>query len=129
MEMQTFWREVEKIADEFNIGQHSLAQGISEGKASSDQIKQFAIEHYEMTVRDSGPYIAQGYCNMARVDALALTGRGLSCKEHLRTPSQGVISAGLWPGLRNEAPKREAVRIEERDQDNDPALAKDTDQA
>ena len=68
MDMQTFWREVEKIADEFNIGRHPLVQRINEGKASRDQIKQFAIEHYEMTVRDSGPYIAQGYVNMAKVD-------------------------------------------------------------
>ena len=70
MDMQTFWHEVEKIADEFNIGRHPLVQRINEGKASRDQIKQFAIEHYEMTVRDSGPYIAQGYVNMAKVDAL-----------------------------------------------------------
>ncbi len=69
MDTQTFWREVEKIADEFNIGRHPLAQRISEGKATRDQIKQFAIEHYEMTVRDSGPYIAQGYISMSKVDS------------------------------------------------------------
>ena len=46
MDMQTFWREVEKIADEFNIGRHPLVQEINEGKATRDQIKQFAIEHY-----------------------------------------------------------------------------------
>lgn len=70
MERQAFWQEVEKIADEFNISRHPLVQLISEGKATRDQIKRFAIEHYEMTVRDSGPYIAQGYVNMAKVDTL-----------------------------------------------------------
>lgn len=69
METQAFWTAVEKIADVFNIGQHPLVRLISEGKATRDQIKHFAIEHYEMTVRDSGPYIAQGYINMAKLDA------------------------------------------------------------
>jgi pyrroloquinoline quinone (PQQ) biosynthesis protein C len=68
MDTQTFWREVEKIADEFNIGRHPLVQLVGEGKATREQIKQFAIEHYEMTVRDSGPYIAQGYISMSKLD-------------------------------------------------------------
>ncbi len=68
MDTQTFWQEVEKLADEFNIGKHPLAQSIYEGKATKEQIKQFAIEHYEMTVRDSGHYIAQGYVSMVSVD-------------------------------------------------------------
>lgn len=69
MDMQTFWQGVERIADEFNIGRHSLVQLVQEGKATKQQIKQFAIEHYEMTVRDSGPYIASGYINMIKLDA------------------------------------------------------------
>jgi pyrroloquinoline quinone (PQQ) biosynthesis protein C len=68
MDTQTFWQRVEQIADEFNIGRHPLVQRISEGTATREQIRQFAIEHYEMTVRDSGPYIAQGYVSMASVD-------------------------------------------------------------
>jgi pyrroloquinoline quinone (PQQ) biosynthesis protein C len=69
MDTQAFWTAVEKIADVFNIGQHPLVRLIGEGNATRDQIKHFAIEHYEMTVRDSGPYIAQGYINMAKLDA------------------------------------------------------------
>jgi pyrroloquinoline-quinone synthase len=68
MDRQTFWQEVEKIADEFNIGKHPLVQRIYEGKATKEQVKQFAVEHYEMTVRDSGHYIAQGYVSMVNVD-------------------------------------------------------------
>ena len=44
-------------------------------------------------------------------------------------PSQGVILHGLWPWFWYEAAQREAVLIEECDQDSDPALAKDTNQA
>lgn len=69
MDMQTFWQGIERIADEFNIGKHSLVQLIYDGKATKQQIKQFAIEHYEMTVRDSGPYIATGYINMSKLSA------------------------------------------------------------
>jgi pyrroloquinoline quinone (PQQ) biosynthesis protein C len=69
MDMQTFWQGVERIADEFNIGKHPLAQLVHDGKATRQQLKQFAVEHYEMTVRDSGPYIANGYINMCKLDA------------------------------------------------------------
>ena len=61
MDTQTFWNTVEGIADEFNIGRHPLVKLIKEGRATRQQIRQFAVEHYEMTVRDSGHYIAQGY--------------------------------------------------------------------
>ena len=69
MDMQGFWQAVEQIASEYNIGKHRLVQLVNEGKASKQQIKQFAIEHYEMTVRDSGPYIANGYINMSKLSA------------------------------------------------------------
>ena len=68
MDTQTFWNTVEGIADEFNIGRHPLVKLIKEGKATRQQIRQFAVEHYEMTVRDSGHYIAQGYISMATID-------------------------------------------------------------
>ena len=44
MDMQAFWQGVERIADEFNIGKHPLAQLVSEGKASKRQITQFAFD-------------------------------------------------------------------------------------
>lgn len=69
MDTQILWQEVGKIADEFNIGGHPLVQKISEGKATREQVRQFAVEHYHMTVRDAGRYIAQGYINMLNVDA------------------------------------------------------------
>ncbi|MBM4256724.1 MAG: hypothetical protein FJ147_12605 [Deltaproteobacteria bacterium] len=69
MDMQAFWQAVEQVASEYNIGKHPLAQLVLDGKASKEQLKQFAIEHYEMTVRDSGPYIANGYVNMTKLSA------------------------------------------------------------
>jgi pyrroloquinoline quinone (PQQ) biosynthesis protein C len=68
MNTEAFWTEVEKIAAEYNIGRHPLVKLINEGKASRDHLRRFAVEHYEMTVRDSGPYIAQGYINMSKLD-------------------------------------------------------------
>jgi hypothetical protein len=70
MDIQTFWHRVETLADEFNIGHHPFVQAVHDGNASKQELRQFAIEHYEMTVRDSGPYIAQGYCSMAKLDAV-----------------------------------------------------------
>jgi pyrroloquinoline quinone (PQQ) biosynthesis protein C len=51
MDTQTFWRRVETLADEFNIGHHPFVQAVHQGRASRQQLRQFAIEHYEMTVR------------------------------------------------------------------------------
>ncbi len=68
MESQAFWQEVERIAEEFSIARHPLVGLIHRGEARREQIRQFAVEHYEMTVRDSGPYIAQGYISMSRLD-------------------------------------------------------------
>jgi len=39
MDTHTFWRAVEKIADEFNIGRHLLVQMVHEGKATRQQLK------------------------------------------------------------------------------------------
>ncbi len=69
MDTQIFWQEAKRIAEEFNISRHPFAQLVYTGKATKQQLRQFAVEHYEMTVRDSGPYIAQGYISMSKIDA------------------------------------------------------------
>ena len=59
-----------------------------------------------------------------------LSGVGfLSSQKHLRSSSQCVSLIRLRPRLRDEAALRETTLIEQRHQDGDPALAKDTDQA
>lgn len=68
MDTQTFWQEIGKISSEFDISNHPLVNAIHAGTAPTDHIKQFAVEHYEMTVRDSGGYMAQGYISMRNID-------------------------------------------------------------
>jgi len=101
MDTQTFWREVEKLADEFNIGHHPFVQAVHEGKASTQELRQFAIEHYEMTVRDSGPYIAQGYCSMAKLDAVGAEMMAENFAEeamglHTRTAGHAALLFEFW---------------------------------
>src|SRR6266478_712090 len=53
----------------------------------------------------------------------------LSSQTHLGSFSQCVRMSRLRPGLRHEAAARKVALIEQRHEDGDPALAKDTDQA
>jgi len=71
-------------------------------------------------------------CNRGGTTSLhPLSGVGFLCGKRQLVYQWPVelLVLGLWPGLRNEASQREAVLIEERNQDSAPALAKDTDQA
>jgi pyrroloquinoline-quinone synthase len=68
MDREEFWSEVEAIAGRFNIAQHPYVDLVCDGKASPDQLAGFAVEHYEMTVRDSGGYMARGYISMLDID-------------------------------------------------------------
>jgi hypothetical protein len=56
-------------------------------------------------------------------------GRDFKLPEAPWDPSQCVRLIRLRPRLRDEAAAREMALIEQRHQDNDPALAEDTDQA
>ncbi len=69
MNRDMFWKEVEAIADRFNIATHPYVDRVCGGDATADQLAAFAVEHYEMTVRDSGPYIARGYIALLDIDA------------------------------------------------------------
>ena len=100
MDTQTFWNTVEGIADEFNIGRHPLVKLIKEGKATRQQIRQFAVEHYEMTVRDSGHYIAQGYISMATID-----------KQGAEMMAENFVEEGDGPAHPHRQPYRAAVRV------------------
>jgi pyrroloquinoline-quinone synthase len=69
MQREEFWNEVEAIASRFNIATHPFVDLVAEGKASSEQLAGFAVEHHEMTVRDAGEYMARGYISMLDIDA------------------------------------------------------------
>lgn len=68
MDTAQFWQEVEKIAEELNIAKHPLVELVHKGEATREQLKQFAIEHYHMTVKDAGTLTAQGYISMRTLD-------------------------------------------------------------
>jgi pyrroloquinoline quinone (PQQ) biosynthesis protein C len=101
MDTETFWRAVETLAEEFNIGRHPFVLAVHEGKASQRELEQFAVEHYEMTVRDSGPYIAQGYCSMAKLDAAGAELMAENFAEeamglHTRTAGHAALLFEFW---------------------------------
>jgi pyrroloquinoline quinone (PQQ) biosynthesis protein C len=101
MDIQTFWQRVQALADEFNIGRHPFVQAVYEGSASREDLRQFAIEHYEMTVRDSGPYIAQGYCSMAKLDTAGAQMMAENFAEeamglHTRTAGHADLLCEFW---------------------------------
>jgi hypothetical protein len=67
---------------------------------------------------------------LLNVGPVLLSGVGfLRSKEHIRCTSLCVFLDGLWPRFRQEATKRKAAVIDQRHQDGDLPLAKDTDQA
>jgi len=68
MDMDTLWQEIGAVNGELGISNHPLHQMIRDGSANMEHIKGFAIQHYEMTIRDSGPYMAQGYISMSEID-------------------------------------------------------------
>jgi pyrroloquinoline-quinone synthase len=101
MDIQTFWHEVEKIGHELDIGRHPFVRSVHEGNATKLHLRQFAIEHYEMTVRDSGPYIAQGYCSMTKLDAVGAELMAANFAEeamglYTRTAGHAVLLFEFW---------------------------------
>lgn len=103
MDSPSFWREVERIGDEFDIGRHPFVGAVHEGKATRQQLAQFAVEHYEMTVRDSGPYIAQGYLSMVKLDAVGAELMAENFAEeamglYTRTAGHAALLFEFWEG-------------------------------
>jgi pyrroloquinoline quinone (PQQ) biosynthesis protein C len=68
MEMGAFWDEVARAAEERNIARHPLVTAVRDGRATREQLRRFAIEHWHMTVKDAGPYMAQAYISMLAID-------------------------------------------------------------
>jgi pyrroloquinoline quinone (PQQ) biosynthesis protein C len=69
MELAAFWDEVGRVASEWSIARHPLVAAVREGRATREQLRRFAIEHWHMTVKDAGPYMAQAYISMLELDA------------------------------------------------------------
>ena len=68
MDTKTFWQEAGLLIDEYSLADHPIVSLIHEGKATRDQLGRYAIEHYELTIRDAGRSLSQGYLSMVDID-------------------------------------------------------------
>ncbi len=71
MDKATFHAELDKLSAEFALTRHPYFELVSRGKASREQIKRYPIEHYAMTVKDSGPLSAMAYLRLHEIDVEA----------------------------------------------------------
>lgn len=68
MDKATFKRELADLRKTFDLGDHPFVKLVHEGKATREHLKQYSIEHYEMTIRDAGALMAQAYLGMLPID-------------------------------------------------------------
>jgi pyrroloquinoline quinone (PQQ) biosynthesis protein C len=68
MNTAEFHAELDKLSSEYSLTKHPYVELVSQGKASRDQLKRYPIEHYAMTVKDSGPLSALAYLRVHEVD-------------------------------------------------------------
>jgi len=68
MDKTTFHAELDKLSSEYVLTKHPYFELVSRGKASREQLKRYPIEHYAMTVKDSGPLSAMAYLRLRDVD-------------------------------------------------------------
>jgi len=103
MDKATFHAEIKKIVDEHRLDQHPYVKLVNEGKAAREQLKNYPLQHYEMTVRDSAPLSASAYLRMHEIDP----GGGRGAAQSFAEEALGVYShsAGhtellfeLWEG-------------------------------
>ncbi len=71
MDQTKFHAELDKLSAEYSLTKHPYFELVSRGKASREQIKRYPIEHYAMTVKDSGTLSALAYLNLQPIDAEA----------------------------------------------------------
>jgi pyrroloquinoline quinone (PQQ) biosynthesis protein C len=69
MDNATFKRELASLRKEFDLGNHPFITMVHEGKATPEHLRRYSIEHYEMTIRDAGPLMAQAYLEMLPIDS------------------------------------------------------------
>ena len=71
MNQAQFHTELDKLSAEYTLTKHPYFQLVSQGKASREQIRRYPIEHYAMTVKDSGPLAAMAYLRLHEIDVEA----------------------------------------------------------
>ncbi|MBF6567613.1 MAG: iron-containing redox enzyme family protein [Candidatus Binataceae bacterium] len=68
MDKKQFYAEIEKIVREYDLTKHPYVELVSRGEATREQLKRYPIEHYAMTVKDSGPLAALAYLRLRELD-------------------------------------------------------------
>ncbi len=71
MDVQSFWRELDKIRSEFGYHQSPIVELVEKGKANKAQLDRIAICNYHMTVRDADVFTATGFVNLAALQPAA----------------------------------------------------------
>jgi pyrroloquinoline-quinone synthase len=103
MDNSTFKAEIKKLASEFNLNQHPYVQMVHRGEASRDLLKNYPIQHYEMTVRDSAIFAAEGYLRARELDPAAAEDRARNFAEealglYSKSASHLELLFELWEG-------------------------------
>jgi pyrroloquinoline quinone (PQQ) biosynthesis protein C len=68
MDRTTFMTEVKKIVSEHELVNHPYVELVSRGKAPREQLKNYPIEHYAMTVKESAPLTAVAFLKVRELD-------------------------------------------------------------
>jgi pyrroloquinoline quinone (PQQ) biosynthesis protein C len=101
MDAKAFWEEVARTAEERNIARHPLVAAVRDGRATREQLRRFAVEHWHMTVKDAGPYMAQAYISMLDLDAEGAQRVAHNFAEealglHTRTAGHDALLVEFW---------------------------------
>lgn len=71
MDVQSFWRELDRIRDEIGYHRSPIVELVHGGTATRAQLDRVAICNYHMTVRDADVFTATGFVNLAAVNLQA----------------------------------------------------------
>ncbi|MGH7907399.1 MAG: iron-containing redox enzyme family protein, partial [Candidatus Binataceae bacterium] len=68
MDKAAFHEKIGKIVSEYELTKHPYVELVSRGEATTEQLRRYPIEHYAMTVKDSGPLAALAYLRLREID-------------------------------------------------------------
>ena len=88
MDKKTFERELGDIVSEYDMRNHPFMQAVGAGKASLTHIRQYAINQYEITVRDAAAFTAHAFLKLQGIDRDAAEGMALNFAEE----ALGIVS-------------------------------------
>jgi pyrroloquinoline quinone (PQQ) biosynthesis protein C len=103
MDAAMFRAEIKRLTSEFKLDKHPYVQLVYTGKASREQLENYPIQHYEMTVRDADMFTAEGFLRMREIDPEAARDRAMSFAEealglYSKSASHLELLFELWEG-------------------------------